>query len=923
MKSSKQVETLNSETLKSMSLKTEETKTETIKTEAFKMNTRIRRIKKMYTRSTNGFLDKYWYYLLAFLIPFAAVLIAYIGMGIYPFGERGVTVIDSYHQYAPFFSEFYNKITSGENLFYSWNGGMGINFWSIVVYYLSSPLNVIVLLFPRENLLEAFALIIMLKIALSGVSFSYYIHKHYRKKDLSIVYFSSFYALSGWVLGYNWNIMWIDCIVLFPLIMLGLERLVREGRGIFYAVTLGLSIFFNYYISIMICIFLVIDFFVLFFQKRTRTWRLFVKRFFAFAGYSLLAGGLAAVMLLPEMYTLMQTNSAESSFPTTIKFYNSFLDILGQQLSFNEPTDLSGLPNLFCGVIVIMCVVLYIFRKKTPLRYKISRLLLLVFLIFSCNVNVLDYIWHGFHYPNSLPNRFTFIYIFLLLTIAYEVVISINQYTFWQLLTGFIASMALILSIYYFGEEGREMYVYYISMGLLWVYLILMCLYKISYEKKKLIGGILCAILALEAGGNGVYGLIQNGSINRTSYNSKLEAAGKVRDAIGDEGEDGLQRTELDYFNGRNNAMWLGFKSVSMFSSTLSDGLDTLMDHLGFFAAVNKFSYEGSTRLTDAIFGIKYLMSEDQKDSIRAFNYVGEYEGQYLYENDEALPMAFMVNRDYENWNPDSIYPWENLNSFVNCATDVQENLFDIEYMVGEPTAVGGTAEKQDEYTYHFIEDGSESTATLEYTYTPTYQKERYIYYEAPHMERLKVTINGESRTYFDTRGHIVDLGEIGPEDTVVLTLTLDSDYSSADVMVAMFGLNEDIYEEVWGQLSQNTLDIVDYSENSLRGTIEVSEDGIMYTSIPYDSGWTIRVDGEKVETKSLNDSLMYIELSAGTHEVEMTFMPSGFKAGFAISFVCLFILIVIAMRKNKCSNSVQTVQTKSIADQKQPAAEA
>ena len=843
---------------------------------------------------------KYRYYILAFIIPFLSVFIANISMGVYPFGERGVNVIDSFHQYAPFFSEFYDKVVHGESLFYSWNGGLGINFWSIVAYYLSSPLNIIVLLFPRAYLLEAFALIIMLKIALSGLSFAYYIRKHYRKYDLSIVYFSSFYALSGWVLGYNWNIMWLDCIALFPLVMLGIERLVKDGKGLFYAVMLGLSIFFNYYISIMICIFLVIYFFVLFFQKRTKTLKLFVKRFLTFAGYSLLAGGLAAVMLLPEMYTLLQTHSADSSFPTKWKFYENFLDILGQQLPFVEPTDLSGLPNLFCGIIVLMCVILYIFRKKTPLKYKISRLFLLVFLIFSCNVNVLDYIWHGFHYPNSLPNRFTFIYIFVLLTIAYEVILSLQQYHLWQYLVSFLGSMMFVLAVYYQGNETRSLYVYFISMGLLWVYLFLMCLYKVNVNKRKLFGGILCVVLVLEAGANGIFGLIQNGSINRTNYNSKLEAAQSVRTYVGDE----LCRTELDTFNGRNNAMWLGFKSLSMFSSTLSDGLDTFLDNMGYFAAVNKFSYEGATRLTDAMFGIKYLMSEDEKENIRAFEYLGEFDGQYLYQNNEALPIAFMVKDTYADWTADGKYPWENQNSFAKATTGVTDELFSLEYMTGEPVATGAIASKQSDFSYHIVEDGTEDTALLVYTYQPTYQKERYIYYEAPHMSKLKVSINGNIRTYSDTRGHIVDLGDIGPQDTVTLTLTLDSAYTSADVEMVLFGLNEDIYRQVWGQLSQETLNIVDNSATSLKGTIDVAENGILYTSIPYDAGWTVRVDGQKVETKSLNGSLMYIELDAGTHEIEMSFIPQGFIPGLMISAGCLFILIVIGFRRKKfCEN--------------------
>ena len=297
-------------------------------------------------------------------------------------------------------------------------------------------------------------------------------------------------------------------------------------------------------------------------------------------------------------------------------------------------------------------------------------------------------------------------------------------------------------------------------------------------------------------------------------------------------------------------------------------------------------------------------MSEDEKENIRAFEYLGEFDGQYLYQNNEALPIAFMVKDTYADWTADGKYPWENQNSFAKATTGVTDELFSLEYMTGEPVATGAIASKQSDFSYHIVEDGTEDTALLVYTYQPTYQKERYIYYEAPHMSKLKVSISGNIRTYSDTRGHIVDLGDIGPQDTVTLTLTLDSAYTSADVKMVLFGLNEDIYRQVWGQLSQETLNIVDNSATSLKGTIDVAENGILYTSIPYDAGWTVRVDGQKVETKSLNGSLMYIELDAGTHEIEMSFIPQGFIPGLMISAGCLFILIVIGFRRKKfCEN--------------------
>lgn len=880
---------------------------------------RKKRRKKRHRRR-NGFKQRMIdnrYYILAFVIPLLTVFIANIAIGVFPFGERAVLIIDSYHQYAPFFSEYYDKILHGGSLFYSWNGGLGINFWAIAAYYLSSPLNLLVLLFPRSLLTEAFSIIITLKIALAGLSFSWYISRHYHKYDISIVYFSLFYALSGWMIGYNWNIMWLDCVVLLPVIILGLERLVKEGRGLLYGISLGLCIFCNYYISIMVCIFLVIYFFVLFIQRRTKSIGMFFKRGFCFAGYSLLGGGLGAVMLLPAMFALLKTHSAETSFPDTVKFYDNFLDIISQHMTFVEPTDLSGLPNLYCGVIALMCFVLYILRRKTPLTYKISRILLVVFLIFSCNVNVLDYIWHGFHYPNSLPNRFTFIYIFIALTMCYEVLLSLHQYGVMEHFAAFVCSMIFVVVSYVFGEETKEIYSYILTFVFLWIYFIAIIYYKYNREKRPMLKYVFALLFMIEAMANGIFGLMMNGSVNRTNYVADLNAAKEVRELIGDNGFDDLYRTEINEFNGRNNAMWLGFKSVSMFSSTLSDGLDELMDHMGFFAAVNKFSYECSTRLTDDILGIKYLMSEDEKASIRGFNYLQKVENNYLYVNQNALSIGFMVDSDYALWDISSNYPWVVLNDYVRKTTGIDDDIFDVEYITGEPQAVNGNITKQSEFDYYFTEVESNDENKVVFNVSLTYDRERYIYYAASHMDKLTVEINGEKRSFSDTRGHIVDLGECGPDDEITLTLVLDSAYSSADITMAMFGLNESVYDQTIEILSENQLVVESYTDTEIKGSIDVDESGIMFTSIPYDGGWTVYVDGEKVETKSLQDSLMYIELDEGHHEIRMKFVPQGFILGLVISGFCLFIFVVLGVQSRKKYKKIDKKRLRRVRKQK------
>lgn len=140
---------------------------------------------------------------------------------------------------------------------------MGTNFTSLFAYYLASPANWLIALFPQRSMIEIMNAMIIVKLAAASVSFAYYIAKHFHTKSCSIALFGTFYALSGFVAAYSWNIMWLDCVILVPLIMLGLERLVNENKCLLYCISLGLCIFTNYYIAIMVCMAVVLYFIVL------------------------------------------------------------------------------------------------------------------------------------------------------------------------------------------------------------------------------------------------------------------------------------------------------------------------------------------------------------------------------------------------------------------------------------------------------------------------------------------------------------------------------------------------------------------------------------------------------------------------------------------------------------------------------------
>ncbi len=311
-------------------------------------------------------------YLAAFFVPVLIMVIIYIQRQIFPFGEESFLRTDMYHQYAPFFAEFRHKLTQGGSLLYSWNVGMGVNFAALYAYYLASPFNWFLLLCPRGLIIEFMTYLIVLKTGLCGLSMTYYLQKHYKKPDFGAAFFGIFYALSGYMAAYSWNIMWLDCIILFPLIMLGLERLVYERRWGLYCLSLGLSILSNYYISIMICIFMVIYFGVLFCLGEKQSLKGRFVQIGQFALASLAAGGFAGVILVPEVLALQSTASGSSTFPKTFSSYFSIIDMIARHIgNVDVEIGLDHWPNIYCGIAVLMFFLLYLSCRKISLKEKV------------------------------------------------------------------------------------------------------------------------------------------------------------------------------------------------------------------------------------------------------------------------------------------------------------------------------------------------------------------------------------------------------------------------------------------------------------------------------------------------------------------------------------------------------------------------
>ena len=386
-----------------------------------------------------------WNYLaLAFALPCVGMLFVMLISQYEPFGNYSMLYSDMYHQYYPFFVAFRQALRSGEGLLYTWSVGMGMDYLGLIAYYLASPLNLLSVLVPEGWLLEYFSLLVPIKLGFAGLFFGIFLKKMFGKDDFSISLFGGFYGLCAWALGFQWNIMWLDTFALLPLVALGTVALLREKKFRLYTLSLFASIFANYYIGLFTCIFV----FLLFFVYQICCWGGW-KKFFTdlcrIALFSALAIGMTAILELPALAALQTTQSSVNQFPSgfrlNIASSNTFLGLLDgmRQVAGNmggalEPNFKEGLPNVYCGIISVMLMFLYLMAKGISLREKICTVLLLLFFNVSFIIRQLDYIWHGFHFTNMIPYRFSFLYSFVVLYMAYRAWVMRRKFSPWQII---------------------------------------------------------------------------------------------------------------------------------------------------------------------------------------------------------------------------------------------------------------------------------------------------------------------------------------------------------------------------------------------------------------------------------------------------------------------------------------------------------
>ncbi len=850
-----------------------------------------------------GEKDTKLFLLLAFFVPFLIMGVMFIRAEVYPFGDRQVMFSDCKQQYLPFLKEFQRKLKSGDSMLYSWGNGLGTNFIAMIGYYIASPLNLLTLIVPMKYIREAMAVFMMIKVGCASLFTAIFLKHVYKRNDISLVAFGCCYAFCDFITGYYWDIIWLDSVALLPLVALGVYCIIYENKYKTYVISLALAFVSSYYIGYMICLFVLLWFFVVTAAKADPRKKFnvvtFCENLIKTAVYSVLAIVMTLPVTLPSLVQLKYTVSTDDSFPDKIEFYNNFAEVAANLISFHQPTTMEGLPNVGTGVICVMLLAVFIRAKDIHRREKIAYISLLVFMFISLNINVLDYIWHGFHYPNLIPYRFAFIFSFVLVAIAYRAFTVFVELDKKDIIGMCIVASAMIcISVFYL--ERRAIIGSLIVAGL---YLVFMTLYEMELLDRRLLTGFVSLAVIAEMCIQCSIGVETVGTTSHNNYPDKEEQVEELLEIAKKDNPDEFYRIDQTDFSTKNDGMIYGYNGVGQFSSTSYKSLINFTSDFGIVSKRSSYQYLLTTPVTSMLLNVKYVVSRDgyTADENSLELYKTSKDGSVeMYENKYYLPIAYMADNKIDEASLDNDSVFVTQNRVLKAISGVD---YDV-YALLDPSAfncenMNTKNENGGIYSYKLF-DGS-SRGEISVTYEAP--KDGMLYAWANVKSSTDVTVVSEriNHTYdVDAQRYIFPIGYYKEGETVELRVSASNNSNNK---IAVAYLNEDILNKVYESLSDEALNVTKYSSTEIEGTLNVNENGTLLTSIPYEKGWRVYVDGKKTDTKEALGAFLAANVDKGSHKIKFVYSPEGFVAGCilgVIAFVIFVLLCVFDYRKAK-----------------------
>lgn len=841
-------------------------------------------------------MKRFFNKLLLFIVPILIVVISLIiKYGTKDFFDLFI-INDLKGQYRNLFEWFQNCLLNHNNMFYSFYKGLGGNMISTLAYYLGSPLNLLSVFFKQFPINTFIGIIILIKIGISSLTFNSYLKYNYKKDNNKIMIFiySLAYSLSGYVACYYSNLMWLDVYYMLPLVILGIDKIFNKEKPYLYINSLFLCFIMNFYMSYNLCIFIIIYCIyklVLINKSNKNDLMYYFKRILL---YSIVSFMMASILLIPTIIDMKNNMFRYQSNVILFDFMgvvDNFRMIFSKLFigSMNLDTRYCGhQSNIYISLFCLINLVMYFFNKKIPSKERKLSIIVIGIFILSILFEVLNFVWHGFSFPNGYNYRYSYLLIFFSLILSFRNV-SLFNYKFKRihLIIIILIMSCICLLVKDFSYIGISNII--ISILFIIFYYIFLIFYK------KIPKYIYLSLVIIELAININMSFIieekkyyifddPNSTIALDTFKGEDEYKNNIL-------KNDFQRNNSQNRFSINENFHFQYYTPTTFLTTNNKRLYNFMHNIGSTVTYSTIIYGQDTgKFIDSYLGVKYLYKysttyNDNYKKIDEFNINISTEDSFnrfnIYINDDALNLGFVIEK-----NKDIKYllnPFEYQNELFKSSTGLNLELFKpIEYNMYLENDIYKIKFKNNFKQYYLYNDFG---IPINY--------EIFGYYS----EEEKNNYNGI--TSF-TQG-IINFEKKNDEYynfNYICENKKDCKFSPY-----IYYFDDDVYKKGIDILKQNQLDITMLKDNKLQGNIEIDKNSILMLTIPYEKGWNIYVDGKKVKYFSVYDSFIGINLKKGNHTIKMNFIPPGFISGIIMSFIGFLIYIIIILKRKGVGN--------------------
>lgn len=831
-------------------------------------------------------------YYLSFLLPAMLFLCIYIYTDCMPFGPNSIFDGDGYAQVLPELMDYhYNALD--HNTYLSMQAGYAANTYSnntlITVYQLYqylSPSQIIIL----QHLL------LMLGVGLSGVSMVFYlVHRSTRpvsKRDLRLLFPAIIYSANAFMLRCHSFTSWYSVYLFLPVLLILFQRLLIQKKWFAYTALLALSIILLLQTSLYVCIFLVICFFCHSFDS--------IKDFLAkgirFAWASLLAAGCGFFIIGNTIIATQQVGAfdLDNAFPLP-GFHGNFLTEWKNYMIYSPSTFASrnnGDLFAYCGIITLLLTAVYFISKKYNWQEKIRRLIPILFLSISFNGKILSYLWNGMHYQSNVPNRYTFLLMFLLAETAYDGIAALQEQSrrsYSRIIIG-ITLFFLCCQSY---SDGNTNNAFLATMLLCLFYL---CLHLWSRNRHSVpYTAILLCLALVELYSNGLF------TAKHWSYKS-IQRLGDYENFIQNATSDPQSGMEFYRCIFPGEGMYNAGKiyhaySNGSFSSYLSKYQINLNRSYGFQNGGNYIdsrfaSDQMGLALSSTRYIFVYVYNAAAIPDLSRYRYIGYSDGFYVYENPNYLSLGFRVPESALHYNE----------KYENVLSQLPIHYYNF-------LAKEFLAQDQNMYALHAIDLKEESTEEADTFYITDEQNQVLTYQEAVkrflnqtndnNKIKLKLHINysvpcdGYLYLYAD---QIISLEYVHRGETYHTTISFPNADNLVKEMYYLGVSKENVFQEFYQNARQNQLEQIEIKNDTITGTTNYDQEGYTMLSIPYDKGWTAYIDGKEVDIENPYDAGIYIKTPAGKHTLSLRFEPYRMKTCQRITGIFWIFTLLLAL---------------------------